>query len=920
MKIVLAISWFIPSARADEPPAFTLVVPEPDSFVSELCFPSGLRVTIQNDSRQHLASVTTVVDGGFGDADARAGQTPHLLEHAWFLARPGGGATVRERLLSLGAEYNGWTMLDTTAFTTIGPVQALPELLALEAARLVDPIAGLDDAALATERTVVHRELAEGLGGGAVDANAVLRTVLFPAGHPYSTASSASEGDLASIGLSELNTWRGTWYRPENVTVAIAGDVNARTLQPMLEKAFGEDLLYKDRSGAFPKKGDCSPRAVAASSAPVAPVRADAGTQQLPIERPVVLLGWSMPPGYSANDLGARIAVMYLRSSLEQVDQRLGTRGLLDVSCAYQPGLRASLATCALTLAPRASLERVLREVRAGRPVEVLSTDLAHGQFDQARSALFGETLRRFDVPAGPWDTSSIDPVLYSHIIGSPTWSTDSLTQLEKFDLTSADALSKTWLSPERMVYAVFLPPGADVSGADEGASERESAWSASAPPPADGLVRQLPLVAASSQTPVGEPFALATLRQETLPNGMKVVVYPYGDAPLAHVALRFGGGWVTEPEVGTDALAWSVTGFHPEPLPFSFGIAKLAIGAEWDVTTSAVSRTAHLTTSSGNVDDALYLLGRFAMSAEAVEDWRPDALHGWQDVAEAMAADPASRAQAARDAHLYAGHPLGLGVEAWVDRAQLVDANELDRWVQNVYRPDNATLIVVGRVNPDEVLSYARTRFASWKQPKKPIPAAPPLSPATAAAARSVQVFDATGALATVEVACQVKPFNDEVGHVLRGTVEQLAWTSLREGSGLTYTPAVRLIHAPGAPDVLSVRATVAPAQAGQAARAVLESFASLQRAAPADLVAAVKVHRAATLPLAWHTGDDVVDRLVEGYDAGGLVAVFGRRDRLEKVAPADLQTTLAQCVGHEIVTVVGPEAVVKPLVAPLL
>ncbi len=64
--------------------------------------------------------------------------------------------------------------------------------------------------------------------------------------------------------------------------------------------------------------------------------------------------------------------------------------------------------------------------------------------------------------------------------------------------------------------------------------------------------------------------------------------------------------------------------------------------------------------------------------------------------------------------AHL--ASPYHHPVIGWMDDIQHLDVSDIRRWYQRFYAPNNATLVVVGDVNPDEIHTLAKQHFGSIK------------------------------------------------------------------------------------------------------------------------------------------------------------------------------------------------------------
>jgi zinc protease len=66
------------------------------------------------------------------------------------------------------------------------------------------------------------------------------------AGHPYGRRSIGSEDSLKAIGKNELSDFRAKNFARGNLVIAVVGDIDAKTLGPLLDKTFG----------ALPEKAD----------------------------------------------------------------------------------------------------------------------------------------------------------------------------------------------------------------------------------------------------------------------------------------------------------------------------------------------------------------------------------------------------------------------------------------------------------------------------------------------------------------------------------------------------------------------------------------------------------------------------------------------------------------------------------------
>src|SRR5690242_19212957 len=81
--------------------------------------------------------------------------------------------------------------------------------------------------------------LAQKLGNpGALAADEAAR-ILFGEKHPWGQPLSGTPETVESITVDELRRFQGTWYRPNNALISVAGDVSADEIQALLEQRLG---------------------------------------------------------------------------------------------------------------------------------------------------------------------------------------------------------------------------------------------------------------------------------------------------------------------------------------------------------------------------------------------------------------------------------------------------------------------------------------------------------------------------------------------------------------------------------------------------------------------------------------------------------------------------------------------------------
>ena len=93
-------------------------------------------------------------------------------------------------------------------------------------------------------------------------AGAAFRQLVFGKDHPYGRTPSGTEASLKAMTVSDLKSFHSSYYRPNNATVIVVGDVSRERIQKMLTDLYGtwkKGEMSKVHVAAAPQVG---PRAV----------------------------------------------------------------------------------------------------------------------------------------------------------------------------------------------------------------------------------------------------------------------------------------------------------------------------------------------------------------------------------------------------------------------------------------------------------------------------------------------------------------------------------------------------------------------------------------------------------------------------------------------------------------------------------
>ncbi len=214
------------------------------SQVRRTVLPGGLRVVTETMPGVRSATVGAWIGVGSRDETARLSGASHFLEHLLFKGTPTRSAMdISVALDTVGGEFNAFTAKEYTCFHARVLDQDLPlavdvlgdmvtsslvtaEDVEAEREVILDEIAMHDD----DPDDVVHNLYAEKAWGGS------------PLGRPIAGTVSSIE----SLTRAQITRYYRTRYRPENIVVAAAGNVDHASVVRLVKKAFGRNDFLAD--------------------------------------------------------------------------------------------------------------------------------------------------------------------------------------------------------------------------------------------------------------------------------------------------------------------------------------------------------------------------------------------------------------------------------------------------------------------------------------------------------------------------------------------------------------------------------------------------------------------------------------------------------------------------------------------------
>ena len=219
---------------------------------------NGLKLIVREDHR--APTVAHMVWYRAGSMDEVNGKTgvAHVLEHMMFKGTDKVKAGEFSRLVAaVGGRENAFTSRDYTAYFQQVEKSKLDEVIKLEADRMSN--LNFDDAEFLKEIQVVmeERRLRTEDNPSSLLNESLMATAYMSS--PYRHPVVGWMNDLQNMTAADAREWYRTWYKPNNATVVITGDVDTKQVLATVEKYYGaigaQELPVRKPQVEPPQKG-----------------------------------------------------------------------------------------------------------------------------------------------------------------------------------------------------------------------------------------------------------------------------------------------------------------------------------------------------------------------------------------------------------------------------------------------------------------------------------------------------------------------------------------------------------------------------------------------------------------------------------------------------------------------------------------
>ncbi|QWD96486.1 pitrilysin family protein [Polynucleobacter sp. MG-6-Vaara-E2] len=208
------------------------------SDTHEFQLSNGLKLIIREDHRSPtVAHMVWYRAGSMDEVNGKTG-VAHVLEHMMFKGTDKVKAGEFSRLVAaVGGRENAFTSRDYTAYFQQVEKSKLDEVIKLEADRMSN--LNFDDAEFLKEIQVVmeERRLRTEDSPSSLLNESLMATAYMSS--PYRHPVVGWMNDLQNMTAADAREWYRSWYKPNNATIVIAGDVDAKQVLATIEKYYG---------------------------------------------------------------------------------------------------------------------------------------------------------------------------------------------------------------------------------------------------------------------------------------------------------------------------------------------------------------------------------------------------------------------------------------------------------------------------------------------------------------------------------------------------------------------------------------------------------------------------------------------------------------------------------------------------------
>jgi zinc protease len=685
--------------------ATKLSIPIPDIKYTKFMLKNGLTVLVHEDHKAPIVAVNTWYH--VGSKNEQVGKTgfAHLFEHLMFSGSENFNTTYLNAMERIGAtNLNGTTNNDRTNYFENVPTSMLDYALFAESDRMGHLLGVLDQKKLDLQRGVVQNEKRQGENQPYGVTEELIVENTYPVGHPYSWTVIGKMKDLDAAAMADVQEWFKTYYGPNNTTIVIAGDVTPEVARQKVEKYYGElpagPPIAKQETWIAKRTG--THRGWVQDRVPQARLYRIWNVPQYgsPEEAQLDLVAQVLGRGKTSRLYKRLVYKDQTATSATATDDTNEIGGQFDFTITAKPDQDPQKSEANFRNSEKAANEELKNFLQRG-PTEA--------ELQLAKTQIFGNYARIVERIGGFGGKSDLLARCQT-FTGNPDCYKDYLKWIQAATPATVKKAANDWLTDGDYVLEVQPYP----------ANLKADAKLDRSKPPA-----------------TGEPMSLKLppMQKATLSNGLKIVLAERHTAPVVNFSLLVDSGYAADPSIAPGTASFSQRMLEegtPTRDSLKIGEELESLSANFNASANLDWATVSLHTLTLTMDKALDIYGDLILHPAYPQK---EFQRLQQDRIAAIRREkvqPQSMALRVVPQLLYGkGHPYSLpftgsGTEASVSKLKRED---LAKWHETWFKPNNATLLIVGDTTLDAIKPKLEKLFAGWKPgdvPKKNVAQVP--------------------------------------------------------------------------------------------------------------------------------------------------------------------------------------------------
>jgi len=791
---------------------------------------NGLRLIIHEDHKAPIVAVNIWYHvGSKNEVKGKTGFA-HLFEHLMFNGSENYNDEFFKPFERVGAtSMNGTTYFDRTNYFENVPNTALDMALWMESDRMGHMLGAITQERLDEQRGVVQNEKRQGDNQPYGMVQYHLLEGIFPENHPYSWSTIGSMEDLDSASLEDVHKWFKKYYGPNNAVIVIAGDVQSDQVFEKVKKYFGDikPSAPVDKMKEWTVRLDTDKREIIRDDVPQIKIhKAWGGPSFRNLDSDILQLADLILTSGKTSRLYNRLVYKdQIATDVDSYQFSGDIGGFYYIEASVQPNGDHELVKKAIN----EELERFLKD------------GPSKSEMRRAKMKLRSSFLRGLEKVGGFGGKSDIlaQNAVYT---GDPGYYKKSLEMIEDASREDIMSVANKWLS--RGTYNLEVHPTEKLASNEEGVDR--------------------------SSVPVTETFPeskFIKFQKEALSNGLNLVVAKQENIPIVSFNLLLDAGYAADQysAPGTSSMVMSMLDEGTEKmdaLEISDRASEIGaiISSGAGIDTSSVSMNA----LRENLDDSLKLYSEIILEP-SFPDRELERIRN-QKLAQIQQEKNQPFGIALRvlpellygESHAYSLPLTGSGTE---ESVMQIDRQSLINYHNEWFKPNNATMIIVGDVEMDQMKPMLEKHFKNWKSgivPEKDI------ADVTVAKSDSVYLIDRPGSQQSIVLAANIAPGKgdsddlaiESMNDVIGGSFTSRINMNLREDKGWAYGARTTLLQTKGQRPFIAY----APVQTDKTAESIIEIKQELSEflttnPVTEDELQKVKDNNTLSLPGRWET-----------------------------------------------------------------